>query len=202
MQSALNIIANYRAPHLALELDPLTRFDEWVDHGRRLCFGSRALNWHIGDWWNFGVSRWGEVEARKAATSIWGVEGETARVYGWVAEKFEPVTRVTGLSFRHYQEAASIPFAEALELLGRAERERLSTRDLRREVQARKVANDGPALPPEPSATQRFISEHSDIAERIEEEAKRIGRALPDFLAMLISRGWKAYQEDRANDRG
>jgi hypothetical protein len=129
-------------PALSLELPDTTTFGEWLGIGRRLRLGSQALNWHIGDWWKFGVSHWGEDKTRKSALEIWGVEGETARVYGWVATKFQPVSRLTELSFSHYQEAASLPADQARDVLGKAAREHLSKAQLRREVQAIKAAND------------------------------------------------------------
>jgi hypothetical protein len=71
-------------------------------------------------------------------------------VYGWVAEKFQPVSRLTELSFSHYQEAASLPADQARDLLGKAARENLSKAQVRREVQAIKAANDpSPAAAPE-----------------------------------------------------
>lgn len=154
---ALRVIDIEERPVLALELPEGTTFGEWLGIGRKLRLGSQALNWHIGDWWKFGVSHWGDDETRKSALEIWGVEGETARVYGWVAEKFDAVTRVTDLSFRHYQEAASLPDPQARTLLDRAARENLSTRELRREVQALKAANDPDRTEDQPPAPSKPI---------------------------------------------
>jgi hypothetical protein len=56
--NALTII-NER-PVLALELPAGTSFDEWVEIGRKLCLTSKALQWHIGDWWAFGDHRYGQ----------------------------------------------------------------------------------------------------------------------------------------------
>jgi hypothetical protein len=153
-------------PALALELPDGTTFGEWLGIGRRLRLGSQALNWHIGDWWKFGVLHWGEDETRKSALEIWGVEGETARVYGWVAEKFQPVSRLTELSFSHYQEAASLPADQARDLLGKAARENLSKAQVRREVQAIKAANDpSPAAAPEHQPAARTPPSQSAKAE-------------------------------------
>jgi hypothetical protein len=132
---------------LALDLLAETSFDEWVAIGRRLCLGSQAINWHIGDWWNFGIRHWGEDETRKSAQEIWGIEGETARVYGWVAGKFDPVTRVTALSFRHYQEVAALAPSKAHSLLEQAAREGWSKNDLRSHISSgRKEAREASPL--------------------------------------------------------
>jgi hypothetical protein len=165
--SALQVIETVEErPSLALELPIGTTFDEWISIGRRLRLGSQALQWQVGDWWRFGVLQWGEEETRKSALDIWGVEGESARVYGWVASKFDAVSRLTSLSFSHYQEAASLPVAQARELLSKAEREHLSKNQLRREVQALKAANDPDRVesnPPQPEA--KAIPTHSAKAE-------------------------------------
>lgn len=124
---------------LALELPSTTSFDEWKSIGRTLRLGSQALNWHIGDWWRFGVSNWGEEQTREAALDIWGVEGETARNYGWVASKFSPVERSTELTFSHYLKAASLPPDEAQRIILKAANEGLSVRDVQREVQTIKA---------------------------------------------------------------
>lgn len=154
---------------LALELPDGTTFGEWLTIGRRLRLGSQALNWHIGDWWKFGVSHWGEEETRKSAVEIWGVEGETARVYGWVATKFDPVNRLTDLSFTHYQRAASLPIDEAKRVIEKASAEGLSVRDVQREVQSLKAANDPERVradeQPAPSPSPRTMPPQSARAE-------------------------------------
>lgn len=148
---------------LALDLSPDTDFEEWVAIGRRLCIGSQAVNWHIGDWWRHGVTHYGEDQTREAAKEIWGIESETARNYGWVASKFDPVRRLTEVSFSHYQVAASLPATDAMQLVSRAAEQHLSVRDLRREVQAIKASNDPavgevqratPAAVPKPNRTE------------------------------------------------
>jgi hypothetical protein len=128
-------------PSLALELPSETSFDEWVAIGRRLCLGSQALNWHIGDWWAFGDHRYGE-RAKVAAEGIFGREFGSLRNLAVVSRAFEASRRRDILSFTHHVEVAALSAPEADELLERALRDRLTTRDLRREVQALKVAND------------------------------------------------------------
>ena len=59
----------------------------------------------------------------------------------WVASKFvDNSRRREELSWSHHREVAALPPAEADELLGLAEREGLSTRELRAEVSRRKAA--------------------------------------------------------------
>lgn len=183
---------------MALDLPDGTTFGEWLSIGRRLRLGSQALNWHIGDWWKFGVSHWGEEETRKSALEIWGVEGETARVYGWVATKFEPVNRLTDLTFTHYQRAASLPIEEAKRVIAKAAADGLSVREVQREVQALKVANDPAPLrqtvssPPPPlvvgSAHRQLTEAYGHFVEAMEslQEFRSLTRRENEFLAVCL----------------
>lgn len=126
---------------LSLDLPTGLPFDDWVSIGRRLCQGQQAINWHIGDWWAFGDHRYGE-RAKVAAEGIFGREFGTLMNLAAVARAFEPSRRREVVSFTHHVEAASLSPNEADALLDRAERDHLSTRDLRREVQAMKASND------------------------------------------------------------
>jgi hypothetical protein len=173
--SALKVIdIPEERPVLALELPELTSFDEWVAIGRRLCLGSQALNWHIGDWWAFGDHRYGG-RARAAAEGIFGLEFGTLANLASVARRFESSRRHEVLSFKHHVEVASLPPAQADELLLKAERERISANFLRREVQAIKAANDPspgaqPArepLPMHPVVPRKFVEWYIELAERM-----------------------------------
>jgi len=106
----------------------------------RAC-ATQAINWHIGDWWAFGDHRYGE-RAKITAEGLFGKEFGSLMNMASVSRAFEPSRRGEVLSWTHDREAASLPANEADELLDRAEREGLSTRELRREVQALKAAND------------------------------------------------------------
>lgn len=171
---------------LTLDLPDGTTFGEWLAIGRKLRLGSHALNWHIGDWWKFGLSHWGEEETRRSALEIWGVEGETARVYGWVASKFDPVNRLTDLSFTHYQRAASLPIEDAKRVIARAAAESLTVREVQREVQAIKAANDperpAPQAESEPEAdpvSPATQAQALGFAEDVVELCEMIARSKP-----------------------
>jgi hypothetical protein len=159
---ALSVIeTGSEPPSLALELPERTTFEQWVVIGRGLCLTERALNWHIGDWWAFGDHRYGE-RARAAAEGIFGREFQTLRDIGWVASSFETSRRHDALTFQHHREVASLPANEADALLEKAEREHLSTRDLRREVQALRVADDAAADDDAMSASDEKRSPHGE----------------------------------------
>lgn len=186
-------VSETSAVRLSLELPDAMMFEEWLDYGRRLCIGSQALHWQIGDWWRHGVEHYGEEETRKAAGEIWGVESESARVYGWVAAKFDAVTRVTELPFSHYKAVASLPKDDAMLLMHRAAEEGLTFRELRSLVRETKSA-----IVQEPSEASAVVStvkqaNHTELEEayaRIVEFAGALGQFRPltrresDFLAI------------------
>lgn len=137
----MNEVTTIERPSVSLSLPKGLPFYQWVEMGRRLCASSQVVNWHIGDWWNFGTKKYGLEQAARGAREIWGVASETARKCGWVADKFPPVRRRTELPFTHYEEVASLAEGGlAAMLLERAEAEGLSKRELRREVSALRTA--------------------------------------------------------------
>jgi len=196
---------------LALELPEALPFDEWVSIGRRLCHGQQAINWHIGDWWAFGDFRYGE-RATVAAAGIFGKEFGTLRNLAVVARAFDVSRRRDVLSFTHHVEAASLPAKEADAILDRAVRDRLSTRDLRREVQAmRAVANDRVASAPKPAIVEpepepaqvpknELTEAYARYLEAMEclEEYRPLTKRELDFLTVAKDALGDAYAERRA----
>jgi hypothetical protein len=143
--NAVARIEQRNEPVLGLELADGMNFDEWVEIGRKLCVSQQAVQWKIGDWWAFGDHRYGD-RAKAAAEGIFGLSFGTLQVYGTVARAFEPLSRLKEVPFAHHQEVASLPPETAAGLLNRAAREGLSTRDLRREVQALRTTRAPPRL--------------------------------------------------------
>jgi hypothetical protein len=139
--NALTII-NER-PVLALELPAGTSFDEWVEIGRKLCLTSKALQWHIGDWWAFGDHRYGQ-RAKAAAEGLFGREFQTIANAASVARAFQTSRRREVLSFSHHAEVVALGAETADELLEKAERDGWSVRDLRAEAIARKGISFAP----------------------------------------------------------
>ena len=117
------------------------------DIGQKLQSVSRSVMWWIGDWLRFGDGKWGETSAQ--AVSMTGRQEQTLLDAQWVASKFvDNSRRREELSWSHHREVASLPPAEADELLDLAEREGLSKRELRAEVSRRKAARViGAAMP-------------------------------------------------------
>lgn len=126
---------------LSLTIPEGASFDDWQEIGRRLFARERVINWWIGDWWAFGQHRYGE-RAKMAAEGIFGRNFGTLMNLGSVARAFETSRRREVVPFTAYVEVASLPPEKADELIDRAAREGLTTRDLRRVVQSLKAAID------------------------------------------------------------
>lgn len=146
--NAVQLIEREDTSVLGLNLPDGLVFDEWVDIGRRLCVGQQAIQWKIGDWWAFGDHRYG-VRAKAAAEGLFGASLGQLMDCGWVSRAFETSERSETVDWSSYRIVASLAKdrkADALALLDRG----LPARDLRREVQAIKAAND-PGDPSEPT---------------------------------------------------
>lgn len=121
------------APALSLELKAGLVFEDWHKLGRKLANGSRLLNWWIGDWWASGQHLYGE-RARLAAEGIFGKEFHTIMNAASICRSFHVSRRREALSFSHHAEVAGLSPEDADGLLDKAESEKLSTRELRRQV--------------------------------------------------------------------
>lgn len=202
---------------LSLDLAETTTFDQWVNIGRRLCAGSQVINWHIGDWWAFGDHQYGE-RAKIAAEGLFGREFQTLRNLATVSRSIEASRRRDVLTWSHHAEVASLPANEADALLERAERDGLSTRDLRREVlalrvmqgearRARDVIDIRPEPAPEPDLTGTTMAEIAvELAESLGRERELTDResAYLQKALQYLSRknprsleAWKAEDELR-----
>lgn len=126
-------------PALSLEIPRGQSFDDWVVMGRKLCASSQVINWYIGDWWAAGQHRYG-ARAKGAAEGIFGKEFQTLMNAASVCRAFETSRRREGLTWSHHAEVAALPPEEADGLLTKAETDRLSTRELRKEVLRHRLA--------------------------------------------------------------
>jgi hypothetical protein len=138
---------------LALALPDDLPIEQWEGVGRTLLAEMRhaedrttQVNWWIGDWWAYGSGngvdgkpRYG-ARARAVAEGLFGVAFGTCMNLGSVARKVEASRRREVLPFSHHVEVASLPAADADALLQKAEDERLSTRELRKEVLRHRIA--------------------------------------------------------------
>jgi hypothetical protein len=115
-------------PHVELDLRM------WLEHGRRFGALGRSVGWWIGDWLTYGNARYGERYSRAARTT--GYDPQSLMNMAYVASRFTVERRREALSWSHHAEVAALSHAEQERWLDLAERERMSVRSLRTELQA------------------------------------------------------------------
>lgn len=194
---------------LSLDLPATLEFEDWVSIGRQLCQGQHAINWHIGDWWAFGDHRYGE-RAAAAAKGIFGYEFQSLADMASVSRSFETSRRREHVSFTHHREVSALPADEADAILNRVVQDRLSTRDVRREVQAMKAVNDpapNQAEPeaalikasPQPAVRNELTEAYGRFVEGMEalQTFRELTRREADFMAFALDKLGEAHAERR-----
>jgi hypothetical protein len=128
---------------------------EWVRWGYRLGATSRVSNWWVGDWLQYGASRWGEKYAE--AARITGYDVKTLRNIVYVARRFDLSRRRDKLTWSHHAEVAQLEPDDQDRWLDRAVADHLSVADLRIELRgaqrASKTIGSDDDSEPDPSDT-------------------------------------------------
>jgi hypothetical protein len=110
-------------------------FDEWSNIGAKVVPMAKTIGFVVGDWINYGESRYGEkyVEAlRETKMTL-----ETLKQFSYVARNIEKCRRLHVLDWSHHQVVAKIKNPdEQSRWLGIAENDRMSVRRLRRSINA------------------------------------------------------------------
>ncbi len=122
-------------PDVAWAPDRDLEHPEWVRWGRRLGAMSRVSSWWVGDWLQYGASRWGEKYAE--AARITGYDVKTLRNMAYVAKRFDLSRRRDKLTWSHHAEVAVLELEEQDRWLDRAVADHLSVADLRTELRSR-----------------------------------------------------------------
>ena len=144
----------FRFTPTGMEVDGEPEYGEWEQVGSFLQKVSGRIQWWIGDWLLYGECRWGETY--REAMELTGLEENTLMACQWTASKFEYLRRRNNLPFSSHREVAPLPPAQADEILDIAERDRLSTREVRKLVRELK-AGEKPEPVFEPSVERDAI---------------------------------------------
>lgn len=107
---------------------PEMTYEQWSGVGSTFQQISRSINWWIGDWLNTGELRWGEMAMQAVEETGRGVD--SLLKCKAVATRFQPETRLDGLSWSHHRAVAYLDPLERDEWLGAAIAYQISTRDL------------------------------------------------------------------------
>ncbi|XTZ15357.1 LmbU family transcriptional regulator [Micromonospora echinospora] len=144
--------------------------------GRRLSALATSTAWCLGDWILFGQARYGE-KYREAVETV-GLDYQTLRNYTWVARAVAMPRRRENLSFQHHAEVASLSDTEQDYWLRRAEENRWSRNELRRQVRAAALGRDDAG----PPSVQVRLNAVADRLDRWRAAADRSGTTVEAWL--------------------
>ena len=115
-------------------------FDEWQRCGGVLQRVEGACQWWIGDWVNYGAAQkaWG-VKYTEAVDAL-GIPKASLKIYAHVAQRFQSFRRLNDVPFSTHLVVAVLPAAEQDAILRRVRKEKLSLREVRAIVKAKKRA--------------------------------------------------------------
>jgi hypothetical protein len=91
--------------------------EEWKNAGQALTQIDGSLNWWLGDWWRFGEHNYGDRKALVESDDWSGPAFDTCTGAAYVCGKFETCRRRQVVPFGHHKEVASLPEAEADQIL-------------------------------------------------------------------------------------
>lgn len=137
----------------SLEMDENTTFEEWSEIGEKLQDIQGSIHWWIGDWISFGEHKWGEKYTQ--AIEKTGYVLETLKTDVWVANSIKKSLRNDNLSFTHHHLVASLEPKDQEKWLDKAEKEELSTRELKATI--RKYKHKNMKQPPLPEGKYNII---------------------------------------------
>jgi len=132
--TALDTRSDVRYSDLSLELDVGAGLERYVEVAALVGRLHRASRWWIGDLVVAAEQRFGERAAQVA--DALGLAPDTVMNYAWAAERIPPARRRAALSFSTHREVAALPADAQDEMLDRAERDGLSSADVRAELRA------------------------------------------------------------------
>lgn len=171
-------------------------FDHWQRIGRQLQLADLAVQWWIGDWLNYGESRYGEKYTQ--AIEETGKAKKTLMNYAYVAKAIETSRRRDVVDFSTHAEVASLKPDEQEKLLAKAAKERLSRGSVRR--QAERIKRESRPKPEDSALVlnkearaflDRYMEELANLAEDIPE-------GCPSVQSMVYWHGHRAqWQKNR-----
>ncbi|MEU3911613.1 LmbU family transcriptional regulator [Streptomyces sp. NPDC029721] len=171
----------------------------WEEIGSQLRDLASSSAWWLGDWLLFGENAYSG--RYREAVGRTGLDYQTLRNYAWVARRFEQHRRRDALSFAHHAEVARLARPEQDYWLRRAEEQRWSRNELRRQLRAGLAEQHGPAAEaaaPEESAdeeaTLRIALPKPDL-DRLLEVAAACGLSLNDWAAHVLQSAVNARPE-------
>lgn len=129
-------------------------YDAWERCGNWLRFAEKSVAFWIGDWIRYGENKWGETYAQ--AMDETGLEYQTLADAKYVAAHVDFSRRHENLTFDHHRQVAKMDPDEQTELLDKAEREGIKSKDFRDTVKEYKRDKKLAHLPAAPEWAGAF----------------------------------------------
>lgn len=134
-QENLNLPGCQLTPKGAV-FDPSLSFEQWEAVGKTLRYLEKSILFWLGDWLNFGEKNFGDKYAQAIEST--GYSLQTLQNAQWVAGRIPDSRRRESLTFSHHAEVAGLKSEDQKEILEKAEKEKLSTRELRTATKSRR----------------------------------------------------------------
>lgn len=164
-----------------LTLPARLSFDHWERIGRQLQLADLAVQWWIGDWLNYGESRYGEKYTQ--AVEEFGRKKQTLMNYAYVAGAIEPSRRREIVDFSTHAEVASLEPEDQEKVLAKAAKEHSSRNTVRREAEKIKRASK-----PRPAETDYVLP--ADERTCLDDYMVELGR----FEESNLQPGWHSFE--------
>jgi hypothetical protein len=116
----------------SLDLAPNTTFEEWEAIGQDLHRIGRCWQWWVGDWLNFGESKYGEKYSQAIETT--GINPQSLMDCSYVSRNVEISLRNEIVSWSHHKAVAPLNKQEQSNWLKNAEKDALSVSELREAI--------------------------------------------------------------------
>jgi hypothetical protein len=142
---ALPILAikskKYTISRAGLDIQAELTFDEWQALGKELTPIASAIGFIVGDWINYGETRYGEKYHE--ALRLTGLSIETLWQYSYVARRVQIWFRNQNLDWTHHKVVAKVKDPEEQrKWLNTAEKENLSVARLRKSMNFGRLATE------------------------------------------------------------
>ncbi|MBV6697757.1 LmbU family transcriptional regulator [Kitasatospora aureofaciens] len=164
----------------SLTLPARLPIDAWLRIGRNLTATADSAAWWLGDWLVYGQDRYPERYRR--AIDETALDYQTLRNYAWIARKFPPERRRTGLSMQHHAEVAALPPVFQDLWLDRAEQGGWSRNELRRRIRSAATSD----TPPQALATELRLAVSHARRSVWEDAAERANCDLTEWMLRVL----------------
>jgi len=129
-----------------LKFENDTTYEQWVEVGNSLMQATQNIMWWLGDWWNFGEHKYGELAAQALSMNI---PYSTFSSAAAVSRAIPIERRVPDLSWSHHKEVAFIDDEDVQDsLLLESVNNGFTTKGLRQKVKDYKVNQIAPISAP------------------------------------------------------